>query len=175
LPKFVDHQPLMLVTYTPKDGFPYYLQLAGKTNALSLFQDPANFSFLDSISEKRSVLRYAPDKWSIKQVVGHMTDHERIKIFRAFMLSRKSDVELWGYDQESLVRNSRFDELPFKELLADYRNVRRASLSFIESLSPQQLSIPGKARGFEVLLEDFLKTIIGHEVHHLNILKEKYL
>ena len=66
---------------------------------------------------KKQLIATLPDKWSIKQIVGHITDHERIKIFRAFQLSRNEAVELWGYDQNALVANSRFEELTLYQLI----------------------------------------------------------
>lgn len=161
--------------YTPKDGFPYYLSFVKNMDCQSLFSSTSTFTFLHSISEEKAAYRYAPDKWSIKQIVGHITDHERIKIFRAFLLSRNEFVELWGYDQNSLVDNSRFEELTLQQLITDFKNVRKASISFIEALSKSQLEIKGKAKQYEVTLEDFLKSIIGHEIHHINLIKERYI
>ena len=109
--------------YVPNDGFPYYFDLAGNMALETLFSSLLTFTFLDSIDEKKAAYRYAPDKWSIKQIVGHITDHERIKIFRAFLLSRNESVELWGYDQNSLVENSRFEEMTFQLLKTDLQNV----------------------------------------------------
>ncbi len=160
--------------YSPKDGFPYYFELAKEHSLQTLFQEILTIKILQSIGEEKARFRYEPNKWSIKQVVGHITDHERIKMFRAFQLSRRENVQLWGYDQESLVKNSRFDELSLQSLLVDYSNVRKASISFVESLSPQQLEIRGMARKYEITLEEFLRSIIGHEKHHVNILQEKY-
>jgi len=163
------------VSYVPKDGFVYYYNLAGNVDCNTLFSSQATFTFLDSIDEQKAAHRYAPDKWSIKEIVGHMTDHERIKIFRAFMLSRNESIALWGYDQNSLVENSRFAEMTFLELLTDFQNVRKASVSFLNGLSNSQLQIKGMAGQLEISLEDFLKSIIGHEVHHVNIIKKKYI
>jgi uncharacterized damage-inducible protein DinB len=161
--------------YTPQDGFPYYLALTNNAELLPLFTSPSALEFLAKISEDKASYRYQPDKWSIKQVVGHITDHERIKISRAFLLSRQQSVQLWGYDEKALVANSRFEELTLRDLTQDLANVRRASISFIDTLSARQLQIRGVAKTHEVSLGDFLKSIIGHEIHHLSILKEKYL
>ncbi len=161
--------------YTPKDGFPYYFALVKDMDCPSLFSDSSTRTFLNAISEKKAVYRYASDKWSIKQVVGHITDHERIKMYRAFLLSRNQSIELWGYDQNALVDNARFDELSFKQLIADFVNVRNASISFVDTLSEKQLKLKGMARQYEITLEDFLKSIIGHERHHINLIKERYI
>lgn len=164
-----------IVRYKPEDGFPYYFDLTEGGDLRTLFSTRFVLTLLESIGEEKAAYRYAPDKWSVKQVVGHITDHERIKMARAFFMSRNESLELWGYDQNSLVENSRFDELTLKQLVTDFENVRRASISFIDTLSERQLKITGRARQYEITLEDFLKSIIGHEVHHLNILKERYI
>ncbi len=163
------------MNYLPKDGFPYYLELAKENSLISLFQEMPSIEILQTVSEEKAKFRYASNKWSIKQVVGHITDHERIKMFRAFQLSRNERVELWGYDQESLVKNGRFDELSFPSLLTDFANVRRASQSFVNALSKSQLQIKGMARQYEITLEEFLRSIVGHEKHHVKIIQEKYL
>ncbi|WP_024772634.1 DinB family protein [Aquimarina macrocephali] len=161
--------------YVPEDGFPYYYDFVKNMNYQSLFSSSSTITFLNSINEKKAIYRYAPTKWSIKQIVGHITDHERIMMFRAFLMSRNELVELWGYDQNLLVENSRFEELTLKQLVADFVNVRKASTSFIETLSESQLKIKGMARQYEITLEDFLKSIIGHEKHHITIIKERYI
>ena len=74
-----------------------------------------------------------------------------------------------------MIENGRFDELAMQQIATDFFNVRKASLSFIDTLSESQLKIKGWARKYEITLEDFLKSIIGHEMHHINIMKEKYL
>ncbi|WP_271766148.1 DinB family protein [Aquimarina algiphila] len=160
--------------YKPEDGFPYYYSLVKDDGLYSLFSSPSTLTFLKSIDEEKGNYSYSSGKWTIKQVVGHITDHERIKMFRAFQLSRKETVELWGYDQNLLVSNARFEELRMKQLITDISSVRKASVSFINTLSEKQLKIKGMAQEHQVTLEEFLKSIIGHERHHINIIKEKY-
>lgn len=159
----------------PADGFPYYFELTKGEDIYTLFSSTSVFEFLESISDEMSCYRYESDKWSIKEIVGHITDHERIKMFRAFQLSRGQVVQLWGYDQNLLVAKSRFSELTMRQLIEDLVNVRRASLSFVKTLSKSQLEIVGNARQYEITLEDFLKSIIGHEIHHINVIKTRYI
>lgn len=161
--------------YAPTDGFPYYFDLVKNADCKSLFSSSSTITFLNSISEEKATYRYESNKWSIKQIVGHITDHERIKMFRAFLISRNESVQLWGYDQNSLVKNSRFEALSFKQLMTDSINVRKASVSFIETLSENQLKTKGMAQQYKITLENFLRSIIGHEKHHINIIKERYL
>lgn len=161
--------------YTIQDGFPYYIELLGSKEYRLLFSSQDNFALLNGISEEQSTYRYAADKWSIKQIVGHMTDHERIMTYRALRFSRKDTTPLPGYDQNLFVDNSRFDELSFQQLVTDFRNVRAATNSFIESLSEGQLRLKGAAWKYELTVEEFLKATIGHEIHHMDIIKERYL
>ncbi|MEQ9220180.1 MAG: DinB family protein [Cyclobacteriaceae bacterium] len=160
--------------YKPQDGFPYYFHLAQDGDLPGLFSSAAQIEFLRKIPEEKGTYRYLPQKWSIKQIVGHIADHERIKMYRAFLLSRNQQIELWGYDQNTLVRNARFDELTMSQLISDLQNIRASSLSFINTLSDKQLAIKGVARGHEISLEDFLRSIIGHERHHIEVIKRKY-
>jgi len=161
--------------YTSKDGFPYYFDLVEDIDCKLLFSSLSTITLLNSINEEKATYRYAANKWSLKQIVGHITDHERIKMFRAFLLSRNQLVQLWGYDQNFLVDNSRFEQLTFKQLITDFISVRKASINFIETLSKNQLKTKGMAQQYEISLESFLKSIIGHETHHISIIRKKYL
>ena len=165
----------MQMKYTIEDGFPYYIELLGNLNYRQLFSSQQNIALLESISEKQASYRYAPGKWSIKQIVGHMTDHERIMTYRALRFSRKDTTQLPGYDQNLFVDNSRFDELSLQQLITDFKNVRAASNSLIDSLSEKQLNLKGFAWKYELTVEEFIKATIGHEMHHITIIKDKYL
>lgn len=161
--------------YTIQDGFPYYIEMLGNADYRLIFSSQENFNLLETIDEEKANYRYAPNKWSIKQIVGHITDHERIMTYRALRFSRKDTTLLPGYDQNVFVDNSRFDELSLKQLITDLKNVRSASNSFIDSLSEEQFNLKGVAWKYELTVEEFLKATIGHEVHHMNIIKERYL
>jgi len=163
------------MTYTVQDGFPYYIELLGTKDYRALFASPENLDLLATISEEKATHRYAAGKWSIKQIVGHITDHERIMSYRALRFSRKDNTQLPGYDQDLFVDNSRFDELSFRQLLTDLSNVRAATNSFIDSLSETQLGLKGLAWKYTLTVDEFLKATIGHEMHHMNILKQRYL
>jgi uncharacterized damage-inducible protein DinB len=156
-------------------GFPYYISMVGSNDFKELFTSQENFKLLDSISKEQAEYRYAPGKWNIKQVIGHITDHERIMTYRALRFSRKDTTPRSGYDQEFFVENSRFNELDYKFLINDLKNVRQATISLLHSFSDEQLQLKGFAWKFELTVEDLLKATIGHELHHINIIKEKYL
>jgi uncharacterized damage-inducible protein DinB len=156
-------------------GFPYYISLVGSNNVKELFTDQENFNLLDSISQEKAEYRYAPGKWSIKQILGHITDHERIMTYRALRFSRRDETQRSGYDQDFFVENSRFNELDYKFLLQDFKNVRQATISLMNSFSDDQLQLKGFAWKFELTVEEILKATIGHEIHHMSIIKERYL
>lgn len=166
---------IVCMKYSINDGFPYYIELLGDNDYNQLFVSKENINLLKSVTEENATFRYAPDKWSIKQIIGHITDHERIMTYRALRFSRKDKTPLPGYDQNTFVDNSRFDEQPVSQLITDLENVRNASVSLIQSLSKEQLSLTGTAWKYELTVEEFLKATIGHEVHHINILQKKYL
>lgn len=161
--------------HTVNDGFPYYIELVGRRNYQELFESTDNFKLLGKITEEQSKFRYAPGKWSIRQIVGHMTDHERIMTYRILRFSRKDSTPLAGYDQDVLMAGARFDKLPYRQIVDDFKLVRKTSLSMMAQLSASQLQLKGKAWVFELTVKDFLKATIGHELHHINIIRERYL
>ena len=161
--------------YSINDGFPYYIELLGDKDYRPLFFAKEAIALLGPLTEEKASYRYATDKWSIKQIIGHMTDHERIMTYRALRFSRKDKTALPGYDQQLFVDNSRFDEQPVSQLIQDFENVRNATISFMNSLSPEQLVLTGTAWKYELTVEEFLKATIGHELHHIDIIKQKYM
>lgn len=161
--------------YTVQDGFLYYVEMFGSQDLRQQFSSQETVEFLETCSEHQAGYRYAPNKWSIKQIIGHITDHERIMTYRALRFSRKDTTLLPGYDQVLFVENSRFDELKLDQLLNDYKNVRRATNSFIDTLSEDQFRLKGIAWTYELSVKEFLEAILGHELHHIKTIKERYL
>ena len=160
--------------YTTNDFFLYYIEMSENEDCQKLFSYTDNIAFLNSLTEEQASYRYAPEKWSIKQVVGHMTDHERIMSYRALRVSRKDETPLLGYDQNAYVDNSNFDNLPFKTLMQDYQNTRNASISLINCLSKEQWQLKGQVWKFNLNIEEIMRAAIGHEFHHMNVIKERY-
>ena len=161
--------------YTVADGFPYYISLTDGSKLTELFHDEADFNLLSALTNQQASYRYAPGKWTVLQIIEHITDHERIMTYRALRFSRKDVTPLPGYDQDLLVDNGRANELSLADLMEDLRNVRRASLTFMKNLSPEQLLLKGKAWKFELTVEEFLRATIGHQLHHMEVIREKYL
>lgn len=118
--------------------------------------------------------RYAPDKWTAKQVLGHVCDAERVFAYRALRISRGDRTPIEGFEQDDYVRDGPFAERPLPELIEDYIAVRRATLTLLRNLNGAAWMRRGIANKNEVSVRAIAYTIAGHELHHRRILEEKY-
>lgn len=129
---------------------------------------------LSGRNEAEGNLRYASDKWSAKEVLGHVCDTERIFAYRALRISRGDRTPIEGFEQDDYVRNGPFHIRPFAELIDDYIAVRRATLTLLRNLDEQAWMRRGIANNNEASVRAIAYTIAGHELHHRRILEEKY-
>jgi hypothetical protein len=118
--------------------------------------------------------RYAPDKWSAKEVLGHICDTERVFAYRALRISRADATPLEGFEQDDYVRNGPFAQRPLADLVEDFIAVRRATLSLLRNLDEVAWSRRGIANKNEISVRALAYIIAGHELHHRRILEEKY-
>lgn len=118
---------------------------------------------------------YAPGKWTIKEVLQHIIDAERIFAYRALRFARKDKTELAGWDEELYAKHYFSAERTLESLIAEFEAVRKSSLIFFEHLNEEQLAENGIANGNVISVETIGKLIIGHNIHHLNIIEERYL
>jgi len=118
--------------------------------------------------------RYAPDKWTVKEVLGHVCDTERIFAYRALRVSRGDRTPIEGFEQDDYVRNGPFANRPLAELIEDYIAVRRATLTLFRNLDEPAWVRRGIANKNEVSTRAIAYTMAGHELHHRCILEEKY-
>ena len=118
--------------------------------------------------------RYAPDKWTVKEVLGHVCDTERIFAYRALRVSRGDRTPIEGFEQDDYVRNGPFANRPLAELIEDYIAVRRATLTLFRNLDEPAWVRRGIANKNEVSTRAIAYTMAGHELHHRRILEEKY-
>jgi len=118
--------------------------------------------------------RYAPDKWSAKEVLGHVCDSERVFAYRALRFSRGDATPLAGFEQDDYVRNGPFAQRPLCDLIEDFISARRATLSLLRNLDEAAFSRRGVANKNEVSVRALAYIIAGHELHHRRILEEKY-
>lgn len=132
-------------------------------------------ALLGSISEDRANFRYAPDKWSIKQLVGHMIDAERILSYRALRFARNDQTPLQGFEQDDYVRSGSFDDCPLSELASEFAHVRRATILLFKHLDDEAWKRTGTANDDAVSVRALAYMMAGHELHHMEILRTRYL
>lgn len=130
---------------------------------------------LSSIDEARAAYRYAPGKWSVKQIVGHITDAERIFGSRMHAISRGEQQSLPGFDENDYVEQAGFDEWKLGDLAEHYALTRRANIVMLRNLSRDAWDRRGVANGVPVSLRALAFMTVGHERHHVKVLREKYL
>jgi hypothetical protein len=132
-------------------------------------------SLLRSIPEDRASYRYAPGKWSIKEVVGHMADVERIMTYRALRIARADATPLPGFDENAYVPAANFEARSLTSLAHELEEVRRATIALFETLEPGAAARRGAANNNEISARALAYIIAGHERHHVGILRERYL
>jgi uncharacterized damage-inducible protein DinB len=134
----------------------------------------STFELFNNLSDDKANYAYAEGKWTLKEALGHIIDTERVFAFRAFCFSRDS-TELPGFDQDIYVANSTFNSRSIQDLAAEFKAVRESNLFFIKALTDDQLNRKGIASGNPATVRALIYMIAGHELHHVNIVKERYL
>ena len=119
-------------------------------------------------------LRYAPGKWTVKQVLGHVCDTERIFAYRMLRIARGDRTPIEGFEQDDYVRNGPFGASPLPEIIDDYLAVRRATLTLLRNLEPQAWMRRGIANKCEISVRAIAYLAAGHELHHRRILEQTY-
>jgi len=131
--------------------------------------------FLAAISEEKSLHRYAPEKWSIRQVLSHLNDTERAFAFRALWFGRDFHEPLPSFDQNISVNAARADEYSWASHVAEFRDIRRATLALFRKLPGEAWGRSGVASGNVVSVRALAYIIAGHVAHHVAILRARYL
>jgi uncharacterized damage-inducible protein DinB len=132
-------------------------------------------SLVRAIPEERASHRYAPGKWSIKEVVGHMSDVERIMGYRMLRIARGDTTPLAGFDENAYVPIANFEARSLASLAGEFEQVRRATVAFVEHLDADAAGRRGTANNLEISARALAYIIAGHERHHVRILRERYL
>jgi uncharacterized damage-inducible protein DinB len=173
--------PATLTIARPEPGeyAPYYdryISLVTGSDILTALdaQRRQTMTLLCGRAEDDGDFRYAPDKWTAKQVLGHLCDSERIFAYRALRIARGDQTPMEGFEQDDYVRNGPFAQLPLSEIIEDYIAVRRATLTLLRNLDEPAWTRRGVANKNEVTVRALAYIIAGHELHHRRILEEKY-
>jgi len=133
------------------------------------------YDFYLTVSEDELVYRYAEGKWTIKEIISHLIDTERIFCYRALRFARQDKTLVAGFDENDYVKASNASNRAIEELLEEYASVRAASISLFKGFSDADLLRKGVAGSGEVSVRALGFLIIGHEKHHINVIKERYL
>jgi uncharacterized damage-inducible protein DinB len=131
-------------------------------------------SLLQSIPAEKENFTYAPGKWTIKEVLGHLIDSERIFAYRALRFSRKDNTELAGYSDDTFVANGNAKNRTLCELLTEFKLVRAGTLVLMNSLNQDMLDFEGVANGIRMSARTIGWLIAGHNLHHTNVLSTRY-
>jgi uncharacterized damage-inducible protein DinB len=130
---------------------------------------------ISPLSDEKMNYRYAPGKWTIKDMLVHLSDTERIFIYRALRFSRGDETPLPGFEESEYAQHAHANDREKEDILLEYSLVRESSIAFIESLTDEDLNRKGTANGYPVTVRLIVNLIYGHHKHHLNILRERYL
>lgn len=126
------------------------------------------------LDDTQAQARYAPDKWSVKEVLGHLIDAERIFGYRLLRIARGDVTPLAGFDEKAYVPAGRFDERPLPTLVAEFRAVRESTRLLIEAVPSAAWPQRGEASGDSITARALAYIIVGHVTHHLGILRDRY-
>jgi hypothetical protein len=138
-------------------------------------QSHETLGLLRSISEEKSLHRYAPDKWTIRQVLSHVNDTERAFVFRALWFARGFDAPLPSFDQNIAIAGADADARSWKSHVDEFQAIRGATLAFFQNLSADAWPRRGIASGYTFTVNALAYVTAGHLTHHMRILKERYL
>ncbi len=157
--------------------FEKYISLVpdGQIVATLSSQNDDTLKLLSSLSEAQGELRYAPGKWSIKEVIGHLIDAERIFAYRAMRFARNDQTPLPGFDENGYVANADFSARSLSDLIDEFKTVRESSLFLFKHLSDEVWSRRGVSNNDGISVCALAWIIAGHELHHLGIIRSRYL
>jgi hypothetical protein len=161
--------------YAPYCG--RYISLVGGDDILAALAKQAEETqaLFAGLSEAQGDHRYAPEKWSVKEMLGHLIDTERVFAYRALRIARNDRTPLPGFEQDDYVRYGDFAGQRLANLIEEFLCVRRANLFLFQQFSPEAWMRRGIADEKEISVRALAYIIAGHELHHRQVLKEKYL
>jgi len=159
----------------------YYLRyidkLSNKTKLRKGFETGKDdvINFFESIPKKKLTYRYQPNKWSVIEVLQHLIDTERILMYRCFRIARRDTTPLAGFDQNIYVKPSMAATKSIESLLKEFTINRNHSISLLNSLTDEDLSFTGNSNGGAMSARAAAFTIIGHDIWHIEVIKNNYL
>ena len=151
------------------------LSVAGHICDILAKQQVATESLLAGLDEEKGNFRYAPDKWSLKEVIGHVIDTERVFNYRALCFARNDPADLPSMDQDDFAGNANFAVRSIEDILQQYLSIRQATLALFRSFDEEIWQRTGMASGNKFSTRAVAYIVAGHELHHVQVIREKYL
>lgn len=153
-----------------------YIKQVPETGIVAAFANPDNnlIGFFSNIPSSMHDYRYADGKWTIKEVLQHIIDAERVFTYRALRFARKDTTALHGFDENLFAENSKASSRSWQDLLDEFSHVRKSSELFFRSLDEDQLEANGISSGSPIYVRALGYIVIGHGLHHRNILRDRY-
>jgi uncharacterized damage-inducible protein DinB len=136
---------------------------------------PSSLDFIQSIPADKFGFAYAPGKWTVAQVIGHLSDTQTVFLNRILYISRGQSVALHPFDEQTWIESARHDELGRENLLDLYESGLAHVQSVVSSLPAGSLAREGLANGVEITVEEIILYLMAHEKHHLRVIRERYL
>lgn len=157
--------------------FEKYISLVKEGDIFEILNEQKNnhINFLLELPAEKADYRYQPDKWSIKEVLNHITDTERIMSYRALRFARNDSQALPGYEQDDYVKYGNAAARTMEDLCEEFRLLRDSSIHMFRSFNEEMLLRAGQANKYQVTPRGILFMLAGHELHHIQIIKERYL
>ena len=168
--------------YKPTDGVPSFYQpymdcVPNDGNLLQHLKDIRDETeeLISGLSEEKLTYSYRKDKWTIKDILVHLADCERVIIYRAMRIARADKTNLPGFDENLFASNANANNRKVDDIMKELSALRAATVVFIETLDEESLNRTGTANGFPLSARLLVNHIYGHHRHHLNIIRERYL
>lgn len=154
-----------------------YVEKVPQGNIVDILDDQLNsiVNFFSHITEEKSKHRYAPGKWSIKEVLGHIMDAERVFAYRALRFSRGDEKPLLSFEENQYIAGSTYDSTPLQLLVEEFSYIRKANIHMFKNFSDEMWMKKGIASNNPVTVRGLAYIIAGHTQHHINIIEERYL
>jgi len=157
----------------PEWGQNYISQVDGDVLAILNEQVTSFPNFINNLIEKGDYA-YAPGKWTIKELVGHMIDTERILIYRLLCFARGEAASLPGFEEDDYVANAHFKDRSLFSMSEEFALLRKSNMYLINSFNEEELSRMGSANGKQMSVRAIVYVLAGHVIHHTRIIKERY-
>jgi len=155
------------------DFFHRYISLVESNDVISSLENQPRAT-IELVRTLDPDHRYAPGKWSVKEVLGHVIDTERIMSYRALRISRKDPVALPGFDQDVLAASAQFHNQPIEDLIAEFQSVRQSTLYLLRPLTQEMWGEVGSVSGHPITVRALAYITAGHELYHRQLFKERY-